>query len=459
MSAYAHCHRCQSQWGNAEHGLQCPNCQSDFVELISPPNQNIDHVSFSSPGVTIQRTLIHSGGPPRPGQMAHSPVEDTIGSLFQAFGSVLQGANRNLDHNQMHSRGPRASRFHNDRPEFATQNSFPAFYDHPGPFHNHPPPFHSHPPPFHNHPPPFHNHRPPFQNHPPNRERAGWASTAAAGGRNAWTIDDDMFPQDVHQSDRNDHMVGLQAMMTALPGQMEGMSIRGSSNRNPDGEDGGSLQAMMTAMPGQMEGMSTHGSSNRNPNGEYGGSFGDFLAQMNGMSTRGNGGGPFGFPDLLAQMFNPGNTVTVNGDAVYSQEALDRIIGQMMEQNGRSTAPGPAPAVAIAALPKKKVDQTMMGSDGKAECSVCMDNVEIGDEVTMLPCNHWFHEQCINTWLKEHNTCPHCRKGVTAAEGEAGTLRTPDQIPRHNTNTFDRPAPGMGGVTGWFRNLRGGSRG
>ncbi|KAI4122468.1 MAG: hypothetical protein LQ341_007302 [Variospora aurantia] len=88
-----------------------------------------------------------------------------------------------------------------------------------------------------------------------------------------------------------------------------------------------------------------------------------------------------GFPglhQLFASILNPANAA--QGDVVYSEEALDRIISQFMESQNGSSAPGPASAAAIEALPTKKVDKDMLGTDGKAECSVCMDNVELDDE-------------------------------------------------------------------------------
>jgi E3 ubiquitin-protein ligase RNF115/126 len=122
------------------------------------------------------------------------------------------------------------------------------------------------------------------------------------------------------------------------------------------------------------------------------------------------GGMPPGLQGLFASLLNPANARA--GDAVYSQEALDQIISTLMEQHPTSNAPGPASPDAIAALPKKILDEMLLGPEGKGECSVCMDDVHIGDEVVMLPCSHWFHEACASAWLGEHNTCPICRKGI-----------------------------------------------
>ncbi|KAI4238183.1 MAG: hypothetical protein LQ349_001262 [Xanthoria aureola] len=162
--------------------------------------------------------------------------------------------------------------------------------------------------------------------------------------------------------------------------------------------------------------------------------------------------GPGGFPglhQLFASVLNPANAA--HGDVVYSQEALDRIISQFMEQHNGSSAPGPASPAAISALPTKKVDQEILGSDGKAECSVCMDNVGLGDEVTLLPCQHWFHGDCIGAWLKEHDTCPHCRQGIMPKDppgnGEATSPRAPGQEPR---NSLPPLSPGADSSPGGF---------
>ncbi|EXJ79554.1 hypothetical protein A1O3_07833 [Capronia epimyces CBS 606.96] len=106
--------------------------------------------------------------------------------------------------------------------------------------------------------------------------------------------------------------------------------------------------------------------------------------------TRATGQQPYPF-DLLSQLFNPGHAH--HGDMVFTQEAFDRVMTQLMEQNQAGSAPPPASEEAINSLKKKNVDQEMLGTDGKAECSICMDNVELGEEMTVLPCKHWFHDR------------------------------------------------------------------
>ncbi len=45
------------------------------------------------------------------------------------------------------------------------------------------------------------------------------------------------------------------------------------------------------------------------------------------------------------------------------------------------------------------------------KCSICMTDMDVGEEACELPCNHNFHSDCIVPWLKQYNyKCPICRK-------------------------------------------------
>ncbi|CZR62271.1 related to COP1-interacting protein CIP8 [Phialocephala subalpina] len=176
------------------------------------------------------------------------------------------------------------------------------------------------------------------------------------------------------------------------------------------------------------------------------------LGAPGGQNDRGPGGMPPGLQALFASMLNPANARS--GDAVYTQEALDQIISQLMEQHPTSNAPGPAAPDAIASLPKKKLDEKMLGPEGKGECSVCMDDVHIGDEVVALPCSHWFHEVCASAWLSEHNTCPICRKGIDAEHTPPSNSRRSSQTAspttrnEHRANRLSTSRRGLGPILG-----------
>jgi hypothetical protein len=164
----------------------------------------------------------------------------------------------------------------------------------------------------------------------------------------------------------------------------------------------------------------------------------------------GNEGGNAGRPmdiatalsQLLTSIVNPG---AAHGDAVYSQEALDRIITNLMEANPQSNAPPPATENAIASLPKKKLNEEMLGPEMKGECTICIDEVRVGDEVLVLPCKHWFHEECASLWLKQHNSCPVCRATIDGAaagkpRSEAAGAQDPPQA-AESSSSSSRPGP------------------
>ena len=47
------------------------------------------------------------------------------------------------------------------------------------------------------------------------------------------------------------------------------------------------------------------------------------------------------------------------------------------------------------------------------KCSVCMSFIDKDEEMSELPCTHYFHSECIEPWLKKYNyKCPVCRTEV-----------------------------------------------
>ncbi|CUS09096.1 unnamed protein product [Tuber aestivum] len=134
------------------------------------------------------------------------------------------------------------------------------------------------------------------------------------------------------------------------------------------------------------------------------------------------GGGPALGPGpggLLARLM--GMPPGTEGDFVYTQAQLDRVLSQLMEQH-QGNAPPPASREAIESLPKVKVTRQMV-IDGD-DCAICKEELVMDEEVSQLPCKHCYHFQCVSRWLEEHDTCPICRHPITP-----GDPRQPPQPP------------------------------
>jgi hypothetical protein len=52
------------------------------------------------------------------------------------------------------------------------------------------------------------------------------------------------------------------------------------------------------------------------------------------------------------------------------------------------------------------------------ECIICMVEYSPEDDIIQLPCDprHFFHSDCIVSWLKSNNSCPLCKKPITEAD-------------------------------------------
>ena len=49
-------------------------------------------------------------------------------------------------------------------------------------------------------------------------------------------------------------------------------------------------------------------------------------------------------------------------------------------------------------------------SDQEIDCKICSANFLAGEEKSVLVCNHSYHTQCLEPWLKIKQCCPFCRQ-------------------------------------------------
>ncbi|KAM8826250.1 E3 ubiquitin-protein ligase RNF115 isoform 1-T1 [Synchiropus picturatus] len=111
------------------------------------------------------------------------------------------------------------------------------------------------------------------------------------------------------------------------------------------------------------------------------------------------------------------------GDYAWGQGGLDAVITQLLGQL-ENTGPPPAEKEKISSLPTVNISQEQ--ADCCMECPVCKEDFSVGEPVRQLPCNHFFHSDCIVPWLEMHDTCPVCRKSLN---GEDSSSQPPSESP------------------------------
>ncbi|XP_041366987.1 E3 ubiquitin-protein ligase RNF115-like isoform X2 [Gigantopelta aegis] len=136
-----------------------------------------------------------------------------------------------------------------------------------------------------------------------------------------------------------------------------------------------------------------------------------FLSRLGGEHT----GAPINMLQLHA---NP-------GDYAWGTGGLDTIITQLLNQLEGAGAP-PADREKIESLPKVKITERQVVL--VLQCSVCMEDFKLDEEVRKLPCDHHYHKECIEKWLELHGTCPVCRKDLNGEDAYVKDHESEDEF-------------------------------
>ena len=119
------------------------------------------------------------------------------------------------------------------------------------------------------------------------------------------------------------------------------------------------------------------------------------------------------FLDMIVNMLGMNNQDEGN---------MESIINYIMANDPNRYGNPPASKKAIESLEKITVDKEFLDKVQKPacehSCSVCKDEFEINQILLNLPCKHIFHNECIDPWLKERNSCPTCRFELPTDDAE-----------------------------------------
>jgi len=58
----------------------------------------------------------------------------------------------------------------------------------------------------------------------------------------------------------------------------------------------------------------------------------------------------------------------------------------------------------------EKFRKSIISKEVENSCTICLSSFEIGSDTCFeIPCNHVFHSECLEQWLKSSFVCPNCK--------------------------------------------------
>ncbi|KAI9474030.1 MAG: hypothetical protein EXX96DRAFT_580322 [Benjaminiella poitrasii] len=77
----------------------------------------------------------------------------------------------------------------------------------------------------------------------------------------------------------------------------------------------------------------------------------------------------------------------------------------------------------VSNLIKKIFYHDKLNENDSESCIICLEDYSDGDELRVLPCNHYYHTNCVDAWLTtQKKECPICRRDITVTNIESASL-------------------------------------
>ncbi|KAL3123969.1 hypothetical protein niasHT_003676 [Heterodera trifolii] len=108
-----------------------------------------------------------------------------------------------------------------------------------------------------------------------------------------------------------------------------------------------------------------------------------------------------------------------------TEEAHVTTLIELLQNDGHSSH--------FLAEPMSKITN---GEEEMHDCAICLAEIEAEQMVVQLPCKHFYHAECLNTWFIGHSTCPICRTEFARAnqwaqmQAQSPVLRPMNLLPR-----------------------------
>ncbi|RIB02041.1 hypothetical protein C2G38_923253 [Gigaspora rosea] len=108
-----------------------------------------------------------------------------------------------------------------------------------------------------------------------------------------------------------------------------------------------------------------------------------------------------------------GNGIAANPDNYLDEDEFDSSYEGLLRLSERigDAKPKGVPEHVIHTLPTKPYLMSKARSPDE-RCTICLSEYEHNDWLRDLPCAHDFHKECIDSWFKNSDKCPICRRSI-----------------------------------------------
>ncbi|CAF4116836.1 unnamed protein product [Rotaria sp. Silwood2] len=138
--------------------------------------------------------------------------------------------------------------------------------------------------------------------------------------------------------------------------------------------------------------------------------------------------------DMTQHRYYDEYTPSINNNSNNSEDLSIEIILETPQNNTLTTAPRRRRSIIssnirnnqglrlsdILSIPQKMYSSLKEQSNDKyqqtiminTQCYICLEDFQSVDSIKILNCQHVFHSECINEWLRCHSNCAYCRTPV-----------------------------------------------
>ncbi|KAF3517863.1 hypothetical protein DY000_02060666 [Brassica cretica] len=108
---------------------------------------------------------------------------------------------------------------------------------------------------------------------------------------------------------------------------------------------------------------------------------------------------------------------------------IEALLQRLAENDPNRYGTPPARKEDVESLATVKIQEPSL------QCSVCLDDFEVGAEAKQMPCKHNFHADCLLPWLELHSSCPVCRYQLPADDTKTTDSATHDSNGVHESSS------------------------